>query len=165
MGWCRWSNFPRNRVRKLFREVSSGRIQGQVADHLSKPCGAMNRAILLVFFAACCVGCTYAFTSMMPAPQLRSPALSASGRPAPATSTTMQMESADRRSFLLAGVAALSSAVIPAPAKAEDEVSIYVGAGCYWHVQVCPQQPPTSICTALHPLPPHLLVRTPSRDF
>jgi len=101
---------------------------------LCHPC-VMSRAVLLVFFAACCVGCTYAFTAMMPAPQLRSPALSASGRPAPATSTTMQMESADRRGVLLAGVAALSSAVIPAPAKAADEVTFYVGAGCYWHVQ------------------------------
>jgi hypothetical protein len=113
----------------------------------------MSRAVLLVFFAACCVGCTYAFTAMMPAPQLRSPALSASGRPASATSTTMQMESADRRGVILAGVAALSSAVIPAPAKATDEVTFYVGAGCYWHVQVCSYElkTPSLFLSTLHP--------------
>lgn len=126
---------------------------------------AMSRAILLVFFAACCVGCTYAFTSMMPAPQLRSPALSASGRPAPASSTSMQMESADRRGVLLAGVAALSSAVIPAPAKAADEVTFYVGAGCYWHVQVYSHESEKTSLPPVYPEPFSILLARPMSIF
>eukprot|EP00283_Hemiselmis_rufescens_P023113 CAMPEP_0173448630 /NCGR_PEP_ID=MMETSP1357-20121228/41140_1 /TAXON_ID=77926 /ORGANISM="Hemiselmis rufescens, Strain PCC563" /LENGTH=297 /DNA_ID=CAMNT_0014415161 /DNA_START=26 /DNA_END=919 /DNA_ORIENTATION=- len=95
------------------------------------------------FVSALLFGCTYAFTSMplSGSPQQALPS-SSSRSPSAATALSMQSETpTDRRGALMTGLAAVVGGGLslgrpgPVEAAGEEMVELYVGAGCFWHVQ------------------------------